>query len=1726
MAKELTQYIEDMLDSGRIKAKFVLEINSIDLSDYLVSWSIEASKEFASQSATFTLLNDGRFNEDGENEINVGDVIEFSEYFGTDATEFPRFYGIVNQRTINKTSKDRTISLVCLDYISVLQFWDINLEMDGIKVEVTNETLTPNFLEEPNAELAQIFNFVNDAISPNPPPIITIRNKDTALDDPQYDGFCYDKETEVLTEDGWKLLKDIVENKQKIKVATLNPEKNTVKYHYPSQYFQFKYKGKMFYQKDKKIDLLVTPNHKLWIGNSKGNNFTFCEAQKSNRYVTYKKDFPYNGIEQEYFILPEYNSTYKNGNYIDKLNRKCPPYIQTRKFIKRKIKMDDWLEFFGIWLAEGWISKAKKDSKYCFVCICQNEGEKFEKIKNIISKITDNFDIQGSKNKTIRFCDVQLAQYLSQFGHSQNKFISRELLNLSKRQLKLLFDALMLGDGTKNKKTGQQTYTTSSPKLAGNVQELILKLGYNSSVNKRKNVSCYDVSLINNIKPCKVNYQIDNRKFINYNDYVYCLEVPNHLLYVRRNGKSVWCGNSVLYDNGQLKLGFPLNAKDNYDLVCKSYWFYTKGLYVEDILEELFTTVDGYGNYLFGESTAQDVIDNHLTETFSNVLGSVGDTLTPALTSETITIETTLSNDVTAGDTSIVIDSTEGLPESGEGSINGDVFTWTSIDSNNTLSGIPATGSYSLKDHPSGAYVQYEETYAIGKVWYLSYSNLITDLNTGDFTVPGADIDYIDKRYGRIILDTAISLSEEVTCDVDYSFNTLQATGIELNQISFRSREVENRLDAIQKLRNYVAPNYVIRTLGDKKIWASYLSQKSTADYTLQLSTSVEKTEDEDLYSRVLFYGKNVNPTNLVLGGGADFTTTGQTYTAIATNCELGLLREEGNYYIYSSGIGNTITSDGKQIISSYGRSACNDATLGTGVWSNPSEATYDDGVFASALMIGLNTQYLKVTDFGFQLPSNVEIIGISVGIKRKGSNLLGVYSGITDNSIRLVVNGNIVGNNKAKTDVWKENVVAYEFYGGSSDMWGLNLSPSDINSNFGVVMSFTAGMAKAYVDSVCVMIHLANQVQAYGNYNVGKITSDIIKPIVHVNNIPIDNKSHRIVAQKVSVITTTRTETTSSSRGKCLPEGTLIDMADGTVKPIHLVSLGDKVKGGKVLHTSFTAHPTKQKLYEFIFDKNRKVISTYYHPFAEKPIKIKDFRYKINITYDFETTSGYYYVNGVKTLSTLSDGYNPKNISYCKYNWLRKLILLFNKIYYCDRCHSGVFKCKCGGGGGTSVSSHTYYYYKIKFPHNNIEPSESIIFYDAVGQLIYTLPPYYDYMNYGEGVLSVPGNNQNSTVEEVSTATYHVFYSSDDLVIDYEKAEFQLSKNLIKYPGQTNVKATFEYFSVVTPIKDVASVTDGRWDTQVQTEFFAEPPTGYNYAILDLGSIKDIQAIDMVAGFFKPDKYRSYDIEFTGTLHYSKDGTNYYEISDKTRNFKLSGGQAIQFEEQDLGIGFQARYLKLILNNVKKLEYGKGVWVVAITELALYDDIILKSDVTLISTSYLTEGVTNASTTVKVVSTEGFDSSGTAYLDYEDGTFDNFSYTGLTSTTFTGVSGITSPHLTGTMVVQDVEDDDTYYDYNGLLPKLGDRVFKQAKIDDNILFNQTQLDRLAKAYLKEFVKDHNKITVDVLYSPHIQVGTTIRVVEPFTGIDRNYFVESVTETDNMYNLLLAYYPA
>ncbi len=150
---------------------------------------------------------------------------------------------------------------------------------------------------------------------------------------------------------------------------------------------------------------------------------------------------------------------------------------------------------------------------------------------------------------------------------------------------------------------------------------------------------------------------------------------------------------------------------------------------------------------------------------------------------------------------------------------------------------------------------------------------------------------------------------------------------------------------------------------------------------------------------------------------------------------------------------------------------AVNDASTGTVAWNNPEYAKIEGGPYASASTgVPVETNYLKITNFGFSIPADSIINGILVEIKRARTT-----SSVWDHHIYLVrADGSLGTTDKAdRMTQWPELVPGYASYGGYSDLWGEVLTPAIVNNpNFGVVLSaYIAGAGSAWVDYVRISI-------------------------------------------------------------------------------------------------------------------------------------------------------------------------------------------------------------------------------------------------------------------------------------------------------------------------------------------------------------------------------------------------------------------------------------------------------------------------------------------------------------------------------------------------------------------------------------------------------------------------------------------------------------------------------
>ncbi|HEX7355305.1 MAG TPA: phage portal protein [Mycobacteriales bacterium] len=346
---------------------------------------------------------------------------------------------------------------------------------------------------------------------------------------------CYSEDTEVLTEHGWKRYWEVARTER---IATVNPESRAIEYHVPYSLHTYPYEGEMVHFSSRNVDVLVTPDHKMWAGRTRtGTRLPVWEKVEAERLDTgswfrFAATAGWSGHDIDSFTLPAVES-------------------QSHKKPERRIAMDLWLEFLGYVVSEGCVYRAKQvpnQRNRCVVTLSQSERVNPEKTRVIgacLARLPFAFasyvDADGTRRWQVS--DKALWTWLSQHvGHlSGDKHLPAFVHTLGKRQLDILLEALMLGDGTTDRRDGNtgRTYYTKSARLAGEAQEVAWKLGYRAQIG-------YGAGVHRVLLSGGPDFQLGRRNISRevYRGTVWCFHVENHLFVTRRNGKIGVHGNT------------------------------------------------------------------------------------------------------------------------------------------------------------------------------------------------------------------------------------------------------------------------------------------------------------------------------------------------------------------------------------------------------------------------------------------------------------------------------------------------------------------------------------------------------------------------------------------------------------------------------------------------------------------------------------------------------------------------------------------------------------------------------------------------------------------------------------------------------------------------------------------------------------------------------------------------------------------------------------------------------------------------------------------------------------------------------------------------------------------------------------------------------------------------------------------------------------------------------
>lgn len=350
---------------------------------------------------------------------------------------------------------------------------------------------------------------------------------------PPFHPNSYSKDTDVYTIEGWKKVSELTVNDF---CLSLNPDTKQVEYVKVANTVSHESKDMVSF-KSKNFDLLVTPNHQM----------------------LYTSDWQYKHNQKMVFV----DADSLVGKKAGAIYRSCEwrgGNLDAVMLGDKTVTFDQYVRFMAWYLSEGCTVSGSNQ-----VNIAQHRDKSpvtRDEIHSLLHEM--GYDKHSHGKNGITVSNKVLSDELRKYGKCNDKYIPENIMNAGIEAITAFLETYAKADG--NKKHSKRwkggefkdtvSYFTTSCRMAGQLGELILKAGMRPSFRLQKNkgkmvhhhngdyAGNHDVWVIN---ACHSQYAMLTNMTIElvlYNDMTYCVELEKyHTLWVRRNGKTCWCGN-------------------------------------------------------------------------------------------------------------------------------------------------------------------------------------------------------------------------------------------------------------------------------------------------------------------------------------------------------------------------------------------------------------------------------------------------------------------------------------------------------------------------------------------------------------------------------------------------------------------------------------------------------------------------------------------------------------------------------------------------------------------------------------------------------------------------------------------------------------------------------------------------------------------------------------------------------------------------------------------------------------------------------------------------------------------------------------------------------------------------------------------------------------------------------------------------------------------------------
>lgn len=350
--------------------------------------------------------------------------------------------------------------------------------------------------------------------------------------------FCLVPETEVLTESGWKLIADVDIGE---KVFSISVEDKKTSYKRVMNTFEFPYEGELIEVDVSSVHYKATAHHKILLERQNRSEYRLTKIQDFPAFAYHPIYGEWEGNEIDFVEIPE---VYGRG-------------LGSNQNRADGIPGDDYVEFMGWYLAEGWAYEPSAQVSVSQIDPPKSLEDLMLRFPYKATKI--DYDNGNNRHAGYKIFSRQLYEFIGPLGNVYTKRVPKKILNTNKHQLQLFLDAFCAGDGHYTK-SGSIQIGLANEGLIDDLQEIATKLGYRTVKSSHK-VTCngkeYDAWWLHIYTPYmrgtdifapekkRAEVRKRNRKKIPYRGNVHCIEVEhNHTFLARYGGKVFWSGNS------------------------------------------------------------------------------------------------------------------------------------------------------------------------------------------------------------------------------------------------------------------------------------------------------------------------------------------------------------------------------------------------------------------------------------------------------------------------------------------------------------------------------------------------------------------------------------------------------------------------------------------------------------------------------------------------------------------------------------------------------------------------------------------------------------------------------------------------------------------------------------------------------------------------------------------------------------------------------------------------------------------------------------------------------------------------------------------------------------------------------------------------------------------------------------------------------------------------------